>query len=72
MMLLVIAEHVLQTLLLNLQKALRVPCAMTLKNPMQVQHSVPNVQQVNTCQQIVSVQTVQLDNSAQLQEPPNV
>jgi len=69
MMLLVIAKHVLQTHILNCQRQLHVKIVATPKNQMQVQHFVPNVQQENTCRQIVFALIAILVKSAQRQEP---
>jgi hypothetical protein len=69
MLLLMTAKSVIQTLMLNYQRALYVKTVITLKRPMQVQHFVPDVQQVNTCQQIVLAQVVQKDTQVSMANP---
>jgi hypothetical protein len=67
------ALHVLRTRTArNQEEILHVKTVTTPKSPMQVQHFVPNVKQVNTCQQIVLVPVATLVKSAQHRGLPNV
>jgi hypothetical protein len=67
------ALHVLRTRTArNQEEILYVKTVTTLKSQMKVQHFVPNVKRVNTCQQIVFVPVATLVKSAQHRGLPNV